>query len=233
MGITLLFFSICSVYLAAYLITATASISVAIATLASGIPYLLNKKKAEKLEKERDCAWPETLDSLVSALQSGIPIPEALCSLSLHAPENLRPLFASIKEGLENGEEFEPTLLAAKSMANSVIADQVFETLVYAKDFGGRDSNNALRLLAEFVREDLAVTEEIRTKFEWIRNSAILATVAPWLLLLLLASQASTREAFSTFAGFRVLATGVLLTGVAYAWMDRVGSLPRPYRALR
>ena len=134
----------------------------------------------------RDSSWPEAIDSLVSALQSGIAIPEAVCSLATRGPIPLRPLFLEIELRLINGEEFIQTLLNAKTSANSAIADQVFETLIFAKDFGGKDSNSALRLLSEFVREDLAVLEEIRTKFGWIRNSANLAAVAPWLLLLLL-----------------------------------------------
>ena len=229
----LLVVSISSVYLVALMISGTSTIALAIATLASAVPFQINKKRAIKAEHERDASWPEAIDSLVSALQSGIPIPEAVCSLSIHGPEPLRPLFSSIADLLRNGRDFVTTLLEAKIQANSAIADQVFETLIYAKDFGGKDSNAALRLLSEFVREDLAVLEEISTKFGWIRNSALLATIAPWMLLLLLSTQASTREAFTTMAGARILIAGVMMTGIAYVWMERVGSLPVAERALR
>ena len=232
-SVSLLIASITSVYLVTFLISGTSTISLAISTLTSAIPFQMNKKRALKAERERDSSWPEAIDSLVSALQSGIPIPEAVCSLAIHGPQPLRPLFIAIANQLQSGEDFVVTLREAKMQANSAIADQVFETLIYAKDFGGKDSNSALRLLSEFVREDLAVLEEIGTKFGWIRNSAILATIAPWLLLLLLSTQASTREAFATMAGARILIAGVLMTGIAYLWMERVGSLPVPERALR
>lgn len=225
--------SIASVFFITFLISGTPAISLAISMLAAAIPFLINKHRAIKVERERDSSWPEALDSLVSALQSGIAIPEAVCSLSAHGPELLRPLFLMIEEALLEGGDFVTVLLEAKTQANSAIADQVFETLIFAKDFGGKDSNAALRLLSEFVREDIAVLEEISTKFGWIRNSATLATVAPWLLLLLLSTQASTREAFATIEGTKILIVGVLLTGVAYVWMERVGSLPVPERALR
>ena len=232
-SVVLLITSISAVYCVTFMISGTPTIAFAIATLTSSVPFQINKKRALKIERERDLSWPEAIDSLVSALQSGIPIPEAVCSLSTHGPEPLKPLFFDIADQLQNGRDFVAALREAKAQANSAIADQVFETLIYAKDFGGKDSNAALRLLAEFVREDLAVVEEISTKFGWIRNSALLATIAPWLLLLLLSTQASTREAFATSAGAKILIAGVVMTGTAYLWMERVGTLPVSERALR
>lgn len=231
--VIILLITVLAIFFITLMLTGTPTISIAIASLSSAVPFLINKQRAAALERERDASWPESIDSLVSALQSGIAIPEAVCSLSKHGPKPLRPLFYKIEEELLNGKEFTESVLEAKSLANSAISDQVFETLIYAKDFGGKDSNSALRLLSEFVREDLAVLEEIRTKFGWIKNSAILATIAPWMLLILLSTQASTREAFSSFEGIRILIAGVFMTGVAYIWMDRVGTLPSPERALR
>jgi tight adherence protein B len=225
--------SMFSIFFALLTISGTLSIAIAITSLSAAIPFLLSRKKSHALTQALDLSWPEAIDSLVSALQSGITIPEAVCSLASRGPLPLRSLFLEIEANLVDGNEFTQTLLRAKASANSAIADQVFETLIFAKDFGGKDSNAALRLLSEFVREDLAVLEEIRTKFGWIKNSANLAAVAPWLLLLLLSTQESTREAFSTPAGIKVLIVGLLFTGIAYVWMERVGTLPAMDRALR
>lgn len=232
-SIVVFIFTIISVYLMIYLLSATASIAIAISTIASTVPFFINRGRAATLLRKKDSAWPEAIDGVVSALQSGMSISEAICSLSSRGPEILRDDFRVIESEMLQGEEFGQILLRAKENADSAIADQVFETLILAKEFGGRDTNSAMRLLAEFVREDLAVSEEIRTKFGWIKNSAILATIAPWLLLLLLSSQRSTRESFSTFAGMQILAIGVVLTGIAFVWMERVGKLPQMERALR
>ena len=231
--LSILAFTVISVFALSYLLTATISIALAIATLSSAIPYLINRQRTIALQQRLDASWPEAIDSLVSGLQSGMAISEAICSLSKRAPENLKDQFLLIENDLLSGREFSETLIKAKRSADSAIADQVFETLILAKEFGGKDTNSALRLLSEFVREDLAVMEEIRTKFGWIKNSAYLATIAPWLLLLLLSSQKSTRDSFSSFAGIQLLALGVLLTGIAYLWMERVGKLPPMERALK
>ena len=222
-----------SVFLVVFIVTSSKTIAGAISSLSTAIPFMINKYRAQARVRSKELAWPEAIDSLVSALQSGLSITDSLMGLAERGPLVLRDSFVRIRVGLQQGEVFESVLKREKAALNSAISDQVFETLVLAKDFGGRDSNNALRLLAEFIREDLDVVEEIRTKFGWIRNSAALATAAPWILLILLSSQSSTVAAFSTSAGVQVLSIGVVMTAVAYLWMERVGTLPQMARALR
>ena len=228
-----LIITLISSYFTTFLLTSSEAISIAIATLSAALPFLIGRGRNLKRQREQEVAWPEAIDSLVSALQAGISIPEALTQLALHGPKVLRPSFAQIQSNLLSLGNFEQVLLKEKKRLDSAISDQVFETLIISKDFGGKDANNALRLLAEFVREDIAVAEEIRTKFGWIRNSALLATAAPWLLLILLSTQDSTVEIYSTPSGALVLSLGVVMTATAYIWMEKVGSLPAAPRALR
>lgn len=229
----ILIITLISSYFTTFLLTSSEAISLAIATLSAALPFLIGRGRNLKRQREQEVAWPEAIDSLVSALQAGISIPEALTQLALLGPKELRPSFAQIQSNLLSLGNFEQVLLKEKRRLDSAISDQVFETLIISKDFGGRDANNALRLLAEFVREDIAVAEEIRTKFGWIRNSALLATAAPWLLLILLSTQDSTVEIYSTPSGALVLSLGVVMTATAYIWMEKVGSLPAAPRALR
>lgn len=229
----ILIITLISSYFTTFLLTSSEAISIAIATLSAALPFLIGRGRNLKRQREQEVAWPEAIDSLVSALQAGISISEALTQLALHGPKVLRPSFAQIQSNLSSLGNFEQVLLKEKRRLDSAISDQVFETLIISKDFGGRDANNALRLLAEFVREDIAVAEEIRTKFGWIRNSALLATAAPWLLLILLSTQDSTVEIYSTPSGALVLSLGVVMTATAYIWMEKVGSLPAAPRALR
>lgn len=230
-------FLICTCTLAIFgflrLITNSTSISGAIATLATAVPFVINKQRAANAIRTREMCWPETIDSLVSALQSGVSISDAVISLSDHCPAPLKPSFSRIKAGLLSGKTLDEVLLREKEKLDSAISDQVFETLIIAKEFGGKDSNNALRLLSEFLRDDIDVSEEIRTKFGWIRNSAVLASAAPWILIVLLSSQKSTVSAFATNTGVGVLILGVIMTALAYLWMERVGRLPEMARALR
>jgi len=228
-----LIITLISSYFTTFLLTSSEAISLAIATLSAALPFLIGRGRNLKKQREKEVAWPEAIDSLVSALQAGISISEALTQLAMHGPKVLRPSFAQIQSDLLSLGNFEQVLLKEKRRLDSAISDQVFETLIISKDFGGRDANNALRLLAEFVREDITVAEEIQTKFGWIRNSALLATAAPWLLLILLSTQDSTVEIYSTPSGALVLSLGVVMTATAFIWMEKVGSLPAAPRALR
>jgi tight adherence protein B len=105
-------------------------------------------------------------------------------------------------------------------------------SLLIAKEYGGRDVTTTLRLLAAFLREQDEAIEEIETRFGWVKNSALLGTIAPWLLLGLLSTQRNTILAYATPAGRTVLSIGVIATGIAYIWMDRVAKLPEPARLI-
>jgi len=188
-----LIITLISSYFTTFLLTSSEAISIAIATLSAALPFLIGRGRNLKRQREQEVAWPEAIDSLVSALQAGISISEALTQLALHGPKVLRPSFAQIQSNLLSLGNFEQVLL----------------------------------------KEKKRLAEEIRTKFGWIRNSALLATAAPWLLLILLSTQDSTVEIYSTPSGALVLSLGVVMTATAYIWMDKVGSLPAAPRALR
>jgi tight adherence protein B len=84
--------------------------------------------------------------------------------------------------------------------------------------------------LGDFLRQDLALRREIEVKHGWIKNSAHLSAAAPWILLLLLSTQPSTAAAYSTTTGAMILLAGLVLTGIAYIWMSRLGRLPQTPR---
>jgi len=85
-------------------------------------------------------------------------------------------------------------------------------------------------LLGKFIREDLAQRREIEVKQNWIKNSAHLSAAAPWILLLLLSTQPSTTQAFSTPTGALILCIGLTMTAFAYLWMNSLSKIPSPHR---
>jgi tight adherence protein B len=64
-------------------------------------------------------------------------------------------------------------------------------------------------------------------------NAARLAVAAPWVVLLLLATQSSTLEAFDRPAGRALLALGGGVSVLAYRLMLRIGRLPEEKRVLQ
>ena len=96
-------------------------------------------------------------------------------------------------------------------------------------------SNSGLRkFVIKVIKSQSQVSKELNErgissedfKHGWIKNSAHLSAAAPWVLLLLLSTQPATSLAFSTPTGVLILLIGLVMTAVAYIWMNRLGRLP-------
>lgn len=215
------------------LLTTSVEISLAVSLLVTAIPFFIAKRSAEKKRRSEELAWPSAIDALISSLQAGQPIAEAVQSLASFGPEELSSSFSRVKGKIERGETLETSLLSEMKLLDSSASDQTLTTLLIAKEFGGRDVTVTLRLLSSFLRDDFEAQEEIKTKFGWIRNSALLGAAAPWLILLLLSAQKDTVAAYQSSSGKTVLSIGVIATAIAFLWMERVARMPEPARPLR
>jgi len=186
---------------------------------------VLNKRSAEI-----QAAAPEMIDHLISGLQSGLSLSESLAGLGSRGPAILAPHFKSFQENILLTGDFHKALERVKSDLAQPNTDLIIEALLISKTLGGTELMNILRLLGNFIREDLALRREIAVKQNWIKNSAHLSAGAPWILLLLLSTQRSTAEAFSNSAGILILLAGLLMTATAYAWMNKLGEIPEQKR---
>ena len=205
-------------------------VALAFASIAAGIPHLLRKRRAERRQLQLAALWPELLDHMISGLRSGLSIAETLSALSQRGPEISRPIFSECHSLLKSGADLGLIFAYIKSQFNDPVADQVCEVLDFARGTGSRDTAVTLRTLGDFIRSDIAVRGEINAKLGWVKNSALVAAIAPWILLLILSTQPSTLRAFETPAGNLILVIGVTLSVLAYFWMSRVGriqSVPR------
>lgn len=209
-----------------FMISTSIAISCIFAGLAATASLLYTKKSQNKRIAAITSAWPEVIDHLISGIQSGLSITETLIGLSTRGPLVLREYFSEFGERMKVDGDFSAALLRLKVQCGQHGSDQIFEAIAISKSLGGNELLNILRTVGTFLRQDLALRREIEVKHGWIKNSAHLSAAAPWLLLLLLSSQPSTAQAFSTSAGILILITGLVMTAVAYVWMDRLGRLP-------
>jgi tight adherence protein B len=189
----------------------------------------LNKSESRR-SAAIEAGCPELIDILISGVQSGLSLNESLIGLSNRGPEVLRPHFSAFREGLYAHGDFNRALLQLQDDLSHPNIDLILEALRISKALGGAELLNILRLLGNFIREDLTLRREIAVKHNWIRNSAHLSAGAPWILLLLLSTQPSTAAAFSNFAGISILVAGLALTAIAYLWMNKLSQLPTAHR---
>ena len=223
--ITLLATSFLAIFLFVFILMRSAKLAIPPALIFMCVPLIISHSRSLKQLRRIENLWPEILDLITSGIQSGLSLPQTLMSLSSRGPKEVRPIFAKFNEIIESGSNFDNALKYLKFEFSNSVADQVVEVLRVSQSSGSRDTSMILRTLAEFIASDLALREEIRAKHSWIRNSALLASATPWVLLLLLTSQEKARDAFSSTSGMLVLLVGVLLTAAAFSWMSKVGKL--------
>jgi tight adherence protein B len=208
------------------LMTRSVVIALAFGVLAAGIAFVTVRVKSNLNEAALIAAWPEVIDHLMSGIQSGLSLTESLAGLSTRGPEVLRPAFTQFKANLYGSGDLTQAIEELKAKFSHHGSDQIFEALIISKALGGSELLQILRTLGDFLRQDLALRREIEVKHGWIKNSAHLSAAAPWILLLLLSTQPSTAAAYSTTTGALILIAGLVMTGVAYIWMNRLGRLP-------
>ena len=205
-------------------------ISLAFALFVGIFLTLALRKNENKKVLEIQSAAPEMIDHLISGLQSGLSLNESLVGLSTRGPAILKPFFERFRLDVYSSGDFVSALEQVKSELSDPSTDLIIESLLMSKTLGGAELMNILRLLGNFIREDLALRREILVKQSWIKNSAHLSASAPWILLLLLSTQPSTSQAYSTRTGAMILLSGLILTSLAYAWMNQLAKLPRQSR---
>ena len=215
---------------AVLLMTRSMFIAIAFGALAAGIAFVTVRAKNKLNEAALIAAWPEVIDHLMSGIQSGLSLTESLAGLSTRGPEVLRPAFIHFKSTLYGSGDLTQAIEELKDIFAHHGSDQIFEALIISKTLGGSELLHILRSLGDFLRQDLALRKEIEVKHGWIKNSAHLSAAAPWILLLLLSTQPSTAAAYSTPTGAMILVAGLVMTGVAYIWMNRLGRLPQTPR---
>ena len=213
-----------------FILSSSLFIAIAIALFIALFFTIALKKGESRRSASIEAGCPEFIDILISGVQSGLSLNESLTGLSTRGPESLRPHFSNFREELYSHGDFNMALNNLQEEFSHPNTDLIIEALRISKALGGAELLNILRLLGNFIREDLTLRREIAVKHNWIKNSAHLSASAPWILLLLLSTQPSTAVAFSTFTGISILIAGLTMTAIAYLWMNRLSRLPIAHR---
>jgi tight adherence protein B len=213
--------------------TRTMTISLAFGVFGAAVPYLLVRRLAGKRRADLREVWPEVVDNLASAVRAGLSLPEALSALAVRGPEVLRGSFARFAADHRSSGRFNDALDRLKDDLADPVGDRIVETLRVAREVGGSDLGRVLRTLAAFLREDARARAELETRQGGVVQAARLAVGAPWVVLLLLATQQQTLTAYDSPAGTALLLGGGAVCVVAYRLMLRIGRLPQDVRVLQ
>ncbi len=183
---------------------------------------LLAKTRRRSLMK----LWPEVIDSIHSAIVSGLTLPDAIDELSLNGPLRLRTAFQRFSRRLDTGWQFELAIDELKSEFGESHADQLCELLRLVSATGSESLASALKQQSVNLRNDLAFMGQIEAKQGWVAGTAKIAVAAPWLVVAMLSTRTENAVVYNSATGVFILFLGFVVSMFAYRLVHVLGSLP-------
>ncbi|MGX5358777.1 type II secretion system F family protein [Kocuria sp. KH4] len=214
-------------------VTGAAVLGLCAGLLGAWLPAAFVRHRARSRTAVLREVWPDVVDHLRSAIRAGMSLPEALIQLQYRGPEPVRPAFARFAADYRASGQLQGSLTLLKDRLADPVADNIVEALRVTREVGGTDLGRLLSTLSEFLRENARTRGELEARQSWTVNAARLAVAAPWIVLLLMATQPAAVRAYDTPAGALVLLGGLVVSVLAYRLMLRIGALPEPERVLR
>ena len=124
--------------------------------------------------------WPDVVDHLVSAVRSGLALPDSVVTLAHSGPPITRAAFVDFERDYRMTGNFSDSLDRLKDGLADPVADRIIETLRMSREVGGSELTTVLRNLAAYLRQDAAIRSEVEARQSWIVNAARLGVAAPW-----------------------------------------------------
>jgi len=208
-------------------------LAVAVGLVALVLPLILVRSRAARRRKAARVVWPDVVDHLVSAVRSGLALPDSVVTLAHGGPAHTRSAFADFESSYRATGDFGGSLTALKNRLADPVADRILETLRMSREVGGSELTLVLRNLAAYLRQEAAIRSEVEARQSWVVNAARLGVAAPWIVLLLLASRPEAAAAYNTAAGGILIVGGLGVTVVAYRIMIAIGRIPEERRWFR
>lgn len=187
--------------------------SIAIASL----PYAyFSRQRTNRLAAVQK-AWPDGLREVLAHVNSGATLGGAIEALAIRGPEALRDAFSRFPAQARMFGVV-PALEIVKEELSDPSSDKVIEVLILAHQFGGDSLQLVLRDLVETMTADELTAEQIRTAGFEQRLEGIVVAIAPWLILLFLATVPVTYRDFYRSSTGRLV---VIIAGIwaAFGWV--------------
>ena len=174
--------------------------------------------------------WPDVVDHLVSAVRSGLALPDSLVTLAHAGPVATRDAFAAFERDYRATGNFGLCLDDLKRRLADPVADRILETLRMSREVGGSELTTVLRSLAAYLRQEAAIRAEVEARQSWVMNAAKLGVAAPWVILVLLATRPEAARAYNSPEGVTVIVAGLVVSVVAYRVMLGLGRISEEQR---
>lgn len=169
--------------------------------------------------------WPAFIDDTASGLRAGLSVPHAVWQAGSRLPTAERSAFAAAAARWRDGEGLEAALAELERSIASLPFTQFVETLRVAVAHGGSRLPTLLAELAENLRNEQSLLDDVRGRQATTVNSAKVAVAAPWLVLAFTGSRADVRIAYASTTGLLVLIAVAWVCFMSYLAMRRLARL--------
>lgn len=205
-------------------------VAVAAGLVALLLPSAMVVWRARLHRRATRVVWPDVVDQLVSAVRSGLALPDSVVTLASSGPPITRAAFKEFESDFRMTGRFAESLDRLKDRLADPVADRIIETLRMSREVGGSELVTVLRNLATYLRQDATIRSEVEARQSWIVNAARLGVAAPWVVLLMLSTRPEAARAYNSPMGIVVIFAGLALSFVAYRIMIGIGRLPEERR---
>ncbi len=198
---------------------------------AAAVPVGAARERRARRRAQAAEAWPRMLEEIrLEATTLGRSVPQALLTVGLRGPEELRPAFAAAQREWLISTDFARTVVVLKDRLADPTADAVCETLLVAHEVGGSDLDRRLAALAEDRVADLAGRKDARAKQAGARFARVFVLVVPLGMALAGWSIGEGRAAYATPAGQAGVLVGLVIMLGCWVWAGRIMRLPTEQR---
>ncbi len=200
------------------------------AVVIASLPYAYFSRQRLQRMAAVQRAWPDGLREVLAHVGSGATLAAAVESLADRGPEALRDAFSRFGAQSRMFGVI-PAMEIVKEELADPSSDKVMEVLILAHQFGGDSLQTVLRDLIETMTADELTAEQIRTAGFEQRLEGIVVALAPWLILLFLATVPVTyREFYRTGTGRFIVVIAAIWA--AFGWL-LMRLISRPSREIR
>ncbi len=213
-----------------FVIVPVVAIAVVVGLVALLLPFAIVNWRAHSRRRAARVLWPDIVDHLVSAVRSGLALPDSVVTLAHTGPAPTREAFTGFELDYRATGNFGISIDCLKARLADPVADRILETLRMSREVGGSELTTVLRNLAVYLRQEAAIRSEVEARQSWVMNAAKLGITAPWIILLLLATRPEAAAAYNTGGGAVLIVGGLFVTALAYRIMLGLARIPEEHR---
>lgn len=200
------------------------------AIVASAPVWSARSRRRTRRDLARE-AWPRLIEEIrLHAVTLGRSVPQALLTVGLRGPAEMRPAFEAAQREWLMSTDFERTLDVLRAHLADPTADAVCETLLIAHDVGGTDVDRRLRALAADRIQDLQGRKDARARQAGVRFARLFVLAVPLGMAFVGLSIGEGRAAYASDAGqVGVLVAFAMMAG-CWVWAGHLLRMPDEQR---